>query len=105
MLFRSPCVERLVGATFLYVARVGIHLKLIDLLFVPTVVGVNIVLVVGLAHVEHANILAIDKLMDWLVALAVDVDARRLDDGLQCGVFETATGVVATIANLQLNQT
>ena len=39
--------------------------------------------------------------MNGLVALAVYIQSRRLDDGLQGSVLEAAAGVIAAIAYLQ----
>ena len=88
-------------AAFLYVARVGRHLKLVYLVLIPSVVGIDIVLVVGLAHVEHTYITAIDELVYGLVALTVEVDAGTLQYHLDGGILETGIGIVTAITDLQ----
>ena len=93
--------ERLLRSAFLHVARVRRHLKLVDFLVVPSVVGIDIMLVVGFPDIEHADILAVDELMHGLVALHIDVYSRRLHDVLQSRVQEAAHVVVATIPHLQ----
>ena len=85
----------------LHVERVGRDFKHLNLVIVPAVVGIDVVLVVGLAHVQHADVLAVEELMHGLVGLQVDVDACRLHDGGDGGVLDAADVVVATVANLQ----
>ena len=64
------------ASALLYIARVGRHLKLVDLVVVPPIIGIHIMLIVGLSHIHHADVLSVDELMHRLIALAVDVDAR-----------------------------
>ena len=88
------------SAAFLHVARVRRHLKLVYLVLIPSVVGIDIVLVVGLAHVEHTYIVTIDKLVHGLIPLTVNVDARAFQYHLDGRILETRIGVVTTITNL-----
>ena len=76
----------------------------IELLVVVTPVGVGKLVVVGLAHIQHAAQLAVHIFNDGLVGLHVDVDARALDDGLQGRIHEAGVvhpNVIATIADEQ----
>ena len=96
-----PFEESLSVALHLHVARVWAHLKLVHLVGVDAVVGVCKVLVVGLTHVEHTHILAIDEVRDGLCRLSVDVEARAVYNLLQGSILDTAVGVVAAVAYLQ----
>ena len=57
--------------------------------------------VVRFAHVDYADVVAVDEVDGWLVSLSVDVDTRALDDFLNGWVDEAGTGVVSAIANLK----
>ena len=98
---RDELLIYLVIAALLHVERVGRDFKLVDFIVVPAVVGIDVVLVVGLANVQDTDVLAIDELMHGLIRLHIDVDARGLYDGLNGRVFDSAAVVVAAIANLQ----
>ena len=54
--------------------------------------------VVRFAQVEHTLIFAVYEFVHRLIALAVDVDLRGLDDALQGRVFEASLLVVTAIA-------
>ena len=58
-------------------------------------------LVVGLAHVEHADVPAVDELVHGFIALHVDVDAREAYHRFQGGVLEAEVVVVAAVSYLQ----
>ena len=58
-------------------------------------------LVVRLSHVQHTDILTIDKLMHRLVTLTVDIYSRRLQDVLQCSILDTAPRVITAVTYLQ----
>ena len=70
------CQQIFIGigrSALLHIVGVWRYLELVYLFFVPTVVGIDIMLVVGFTHIEHANIFTVDKLMYRLIALTVNV--------------------------------
>ena len=58
-------------------------------------------LIVWFAYVEHTNILSVDKLMNRLIALQVDIETCCLHYCSECSIFDTTIVVVTTITNLQ----
>ena len=91
----------IVGAALLHIERVGSDLELVDLVVAPSVVGIDIVLVVRLSHVEHADVLAVDELVGRLIALPVDIHTAREDDGLDGPVFQSVVVIVSSVSYLQ----
>ena len=93
--------EGVFGTAVLEIEGVGVDFKLVYLFVVPAEVGIDEVLVVGLAHIEHADVLSVDELMHGQIRLGVDVDTRGEDDALDGWVLETVPVVVAAIAYLE----
>ena len=58
-------------------------------------------LVVGFAHVEESDELAVDEMEHRLIALAVQIERGSGNDGLKCRVLETAVVVVSSVTNLE----
>jgi len=58
-------------------------------------------LVVGFAHVEQSDELAVDEVEHGLIALAIDVERCAGDDGLKSWVLESTVVVVSSVANLE----
>ena len=57
----------------MHIVRIGRHLKLIYLIIVESIVGLNKMLVVWLTDVEQTFIFAIDEMGHRLTLLTVDV--------------------------------
>ena len=74
---------------------------MVNLVIIPTIVGIDIVLVVWLTNVQYADVFAVDELVYGLVALAIDVDTRCFNHILDSGVNETSVVVVSAITYLQ----
>ena len=88
-----------VGATLLDISGIGSDLELVDLVVVETVVGIDVVLVAGLAKVDGTLVDAIDDVPDGLIGLVVDVDGRACNDLLEGNVEDATDGVAAAIAH------
>ena len=77
-------------------------LEHVDLIIIVAPVGIDELVVVGLAQVEYATQLAVDILDDGHIRLHIDVDARTLKDGFEGGISEAGAivpHVVATVAH------
>ena len=95
-----PAVEGILCAGHLDVVAVGRDFKLVLLFGAEAVVGVGKVLVVRLTHVDESDVVAVDEVHDRDVGLAVGINARTGDDGLQGGILDAAVAVVAAVADL-----
>ena len=88
-------------AALLHIAGVAAHLELVYLVVAQPIVGIDVILIVGLAYVEHAYILSVDELMNGLIALYVDIHARRLEHIAQGSILQSGLVLVAAVAYLQ----